>query len=98
MVAHFYKQRNLPEPVAPPDEYKEILLTQPYGKGRYRLKCNIIKISQETTLVEAYSRLVRVCNGRSVHFSSINVEPYHRRVPTYRVSERYMTQISKDQD
>lgn len=79
----YYKECDLPEPVPLPEEYRELVMKQPFGQGRYRLKCNVVRKSKETTLIEAYSRLVRVECNDGIHWRNINVEPYMRRVPTH---------------
>ena len=70
-----YRAGRLPTPVPLPDKYIEVHLRKPYGKGGYKLRCNIIKISNQTTLVEAYSRLVRVDIGDGISWVNLNVEP-----------------------
>lgn len=81
-----YKEYDVPAPVLPPEHYSELILKKPWGRGSYRLKCKIIKISPQTTLIEAYSRLVKIRDGEGYyHFHNINVAAYRRRVKTYLV-------------
>lgn len=79
----YFKEENLPNPVELPESYREVVLKKPFGKGSYRLRCNILKKSKQTTLVEAYSRLIRVGGKDGIYWMNINVEPYKRRIPTY---------------
>lgn len=88
----YYKESDLPEPTPLPAEYNEITLKMPFGQGRYKLKCRVLKKAKESTLIEAYSRLVRVGCEDGIHWQSINVKPYTRRVPTrYVESDRYFS-------
>lgn len=77
-----YKEADLPAAVPPPDEHKELILRKPFGSGRYRIKCNIIKKAKNSTLIEAYTKLVRVQGANQIYWASISVAPYQRRVPT----------------
>lgn len=78
----YFKENELPEPVPLPSEYRELVLKQPFGQGNYTLKYNIIRQSKETTLIEAYTRLVRVGCSDGIHWENITVEPYERRIET----------------
>lgn len=78
-----YKENELPDPISPPTEYMELSMKQPFGQGSYRLKYNIIRKSKETTLIEAYSRLVRVWCKDGIHWQTLDVAPYTRRIPTH---------------
>lgn len=77
-----YDEDNLPLPVPLPESYRNLTLKKPFGQGTYQLKCNIIKKSEDSTLIEAYNRLVRVRCKDGIHWQCISVQPYQRRVPT----------------
>ena len=77
-----YDESCLPLPVPAPAEHKELILKKPFGQGTYRLKCNVVKKSKDSTLIEAYNRLVRVRCKNGIHWQCISVPPYTRRVPT----------------
>lgn len=77
-----YKEEDLPPPVEPPENYNELVLRKPFGNGRYRIKCNVIKKAQNSTLIEAYTKLVRVQSESSIYWAAIPVKAYQRRVPT----------------
>lgn len=94
-MQHF-TEYNLPASVPPPEDYSEIILKKPWGRGSYRLKCKVIKISKQTALIEAYSRLVKVRDHDGYyHYQILNVTPYRRRVKSYYVqSSRHFIENS----
>lgn len=77
-----YKEAELPQAVPPPEEYRELILRKPFGNGCYRIKCNVIRKAKNSTLIEAYTKLVRVQSENRIYWASLAVEPYQRRVET----------------
>lgn len=77
-----YKEADLPAPVPPPKDYKELALRKPFGNGTYKMKYNVIRKAKNSTLIEAYTKLVRVQADTRIYWETLDVAPYERRVET----------------
>ena len=85
-----YKEADLPAPVPPPNDCQELTLRKPFGGGTYQMKYNVIKKAKNSTLIEAYTKLVRVQAASRIYWEAIDVEAYERRVET-RLIEQALT-------